>query len=213
VADRSQNWAAAWARCGACTPTVAPPVSRKWASRSPRHPPVCSLPPFTPRSGRVHRGETPRHHRRRALPRGCASSPSRCSHPNPVHSSARDSTTSSIPYLSQLRGGKGHIAISATTVPHRRSSVRQLTVASTAPCTSAFPSACSFFPITRRCSSDDATANAGQAGPEHGRAPPRHGCRWGALAAKLHRLPLASSSSTVRFALAPGSSCASYPAV
>jgi hypothetical protein len=41
----------------------------------------------------------------RELRRHHVSSPSRCSCPDPIHSSAKDTTTSSIPYLSQLHGG------------------------------------------------------------------------------------------------------------
>jgi hypothetical protein len=143
--------------------------------RSPRRPQIASpfIHPFFPL--RARRGRKEGRCRCRELRRHRVSSPSCCRNPDPIHSSARDSTISSIPYLSQLRGGKGHIAISATARSRRRSSARWLTMASTAPCTSAFPSACSFFPITRRCSSDDATANAGQTEPERGRALPRHG--------------------------------------
>jgi hypothetical protein len=177
VADRPQTRDTTWTCGGARTPATVPLVrSRASIGRHDVHSSL--LPSFLPSSSlHARRGgkEGPccccelRRHR--------ASSPSRCSRPDPIHSSAKDTNTSSIPYLSQLRGGKGHIAVSTTARSHRRSSTRRLTVASTAPCTSAFSSACSFFPSTRRCPSNDATANASQAGPERGHALPRHGHR------------------------------------
>jgi hypothetical protein len=57
--------------------------------------------PFISRFCRAHRGAKRRRHCRHTLSRGRASSPSRHSHPNPVHRSARVPSTSSILYLSQ----------------------------------------------------------------------------------------------------------------
>ena len=56
--------------------------------------------------------------------------------------------------------------------PPRHGRAGDLTVASTAPFPSSFPSSRLVFYITCRCSGDGATANAGLAEPEHSRAPP-----------------------------------------
>jgi hypothetical protein len=63
--------------------------------------------------------------------------------------------------------------------------VVRVTVAGTAPHSSAFPRSRPLFPITHRCSGEDATTSPGPVKPEHGRALPRHGRRPGAHAAKL----------------------------
>jgi hypothetical protein len=112
----------------------------------------------------------------RALPRGRAGSPSHRSPPNPGHGSALGPSISFTSCLSPSSRGKGTLSTFSHSELTGAPLLLRSSVASTAPCTSAFPSACSFFPTTRRCSSDDATTNAGQAGPERGRALSRH-CR------------------------------------
>jgi hypothetical protein len=105
------------------------------------------------------------------------------------------------------------IAASARPKCHRSSAMVRVTVASTAPHSSAFPRSRPLFPITPRCSGDDATTSPGPVKPEHARALPRHG-RWpGAHAAKLlHSIPICLRS-LGRSARVLGSGCTPLPAI
>jgi hypothetical protein len=114
--------------------------------------------------------------RRRALPRGRASSPSHRSPPNPGHGSALGPSISFTSCLSPSSRGKGTLLTFPTqSSPEcRRSCGPPWPAQHRAP-----PLSLARVPssTTCKCYSDDATANAGQAGPERGHALPRHG-RW-----------------------------------
>jgi hypothetical protein len=113
--------------------------------------------PFTSHPGRAHRGATQRRHCRRTLPRGRASSPSRHSHPNPVHHSARDSSTSSIPCLNQSCGGESEFPFPPPRDLAGISSARRLTVASSLPPLSVFANSCFGFLVAYRSLGHDVT--------------------------------------------------------
>jgi hypothetical protein len=110
VADRPQAVATAWTCRGARTPTTVPPVRPRGPQAATPTTARLSI-HFLLRPSVLAKAEDPRHPRRRALPRGCASSPLHRSPPNLGHSSALGPSSSSTSCLSPSRGGKGALLV------------------------------------------------------------------------------------------------------